>query len=77
MYRFRIRATYAGCLQSAQHQPPKSSKYWTPLCLKDRGGERDVMPPLPPGKYTALFFSDGDWHGPHVKSANLVVTGTK
>jgi hypothetical protein len=76
-YRFRIPATYTECLQSAQHQPPKSSKYWTPLCLKDGGGERDVMPPLPPGKYTALFFPYGDWHGPHVKSANLVVTGTK
>jgi hypothetical protein len=77
VYRFRMAATYTGCLQSAEHQPPKGSKYWTPLCLKGSSGERDVMPPLPPGKYTALFFPDGDWHGPHVKPANLIVTRTK
>jgi hypothetical protein len=35
------------------------------------------MPPLPAGEYTALFFPDGEWQGPHVKSAELVVTRTK
>ncbi len=77
VYRFRMPATYTECSQSAKHQLPKSSKYWTPLCLKDSSGERDIMPPLPAGKYTVLFFPDGEWHGPHVKSADLVVTGKK
>jgi len=74
VFRFKVPATYSECSQSAKHQPPKGSKYWTPLCLKDSTGERDIMPPLPPGKYTALFFPDGVWHGPRVKSAHLVVT---
>jgi hypothetical protein len=76
-YRFKVPASYAECSQSAEHQPPKSSKNWTPVCLKGSGGERDVMPPLPAGKYTALFFPDGEWHGPHVKSASLRVTETR
>ncbi len=77
VYRFKVPATYTQCSQSATHQPPKSSKYWTPLCLKDSSGQRDIMPPLPAGKYTALFFPNGGWHGPHVKSADLVITRTK
>jgi hypothetical protein len=77
VYRFKVLATYIECSQSAKHQPPKSSKYWTPLCLKESSGERDIMPPLPVGKYTALFFPYGEWHGPRVKSAVLVVTRTK
>jgi hypothetical protein len=77
VYRFKMPATYTACSQSAKTQPPKSSKYWTPLCLKDSSGERDIMPPLPAGKYTALFFPDGEWHGPHVQSAELVVTQKK
>lgn len=76
VYRFKVPATYTECSQSANDQPPKSSKYWSPLCLKDSSGQRDIMPPLPAGKYTALFFPDGEWHGPHVKSADLVVTRT-
>jgi hypothetical protein len=40
-------------------------------------GARDIMPPLPAGKYTALFFPDGKWHGPHVRPADLVVTAKK
>jgi hypothetical protein len=47
------------------------------VCLKTSSGERDIMPPLPAGKYTALFVPDGKWHGPDVKSAELVVTGKK
>jgi hypothetical protein len=77
VYRFKRPATYIGCAQSAEHQLPKSSKYWNPLCLKDSSGKRDVMPRLPAGKYTALFFPDGEWHGPPVKSADLIVTRTK
>ena len=77
VYRFEMPATYVECSQSAKHQPPRSSKYWIPLCLKNSSRQRDIMPPLPPGTYTALFFADGEWHGPHVKSADLVVTGTK
>jgi hypothetical protein len=77
VYRFKIAATYTACSQSAKHQPPRSSKYWAPLCLKDSSGERDIMPPLPAGTYTALFFPNGEWHGPHVKSADLIVTRTK
>jgi hypothetical protein len=77
VYRFRLPATYTECLQSAEQQPPKSSKDWIPVCLKDSGGQGDVMPPLPAGKYTAPFFPDGDWHGPQVKSPNLIVTRTK
>ncbi len=74
VYRFKMPATYIECSQSAKHQLPRSSKYWIPLCLKDSSGERDIMPPLPAGEYTALFFTDGEWHGPHVKSADLFVT---
>jgi hypothetical protein len=77
VYRFKMPATYTQCSQSPERQPPRRSKYWTPLCLKDPSGERDVMPPLPPGRYTALFFADGEWHGPHIESADLVVTRTK
>lgn len=77
IYQFKFPATYTECSESAEHQPPKSSKYWTPLCLKDSTGQRDIMPPLAPGKYTALFFPDGKWHGPRVNSAGLVVTTTK
>lgn len=77
VYRFKRPATYIGCAQSPKGQPPRSSKYWNPLCLENSKGERDIMPPLPAGKYTALFFADGEWHGPHVKSADLVVTPTK
>jgi hypothetical protein len=77
VYRFRMPATYTRCSQGAKDQLPKRSKYWTPPCLKDSSGERDIMPPLPPGKYTALFFPDGEWHGPHMKSAVLVVTRAK
>lgn len=77
VYRFEMPARYIACSQSAMHQPPKSSKYWSPLCLKDSSGERDIMPPLPAGDYTALFFPAGEWHGPPVKSAELVVTKTK
>jgi hypothetical protein len=74
VYRFKVPATYIACSQSAKHQLPRSSKYWNPLCLKDSSGERDIMPPLPAGKYTALFFPAGEWHGPHVKASDLVVT---
>ena len=77
VYRFKVPATYTQCSQSTQDQPPESSKNWTPLCLKDHSGQRDIMPPLPAGKYTALFFPDGEYHGPHVKSADLAVTRTK
>lgn len=33
------------------------------------------MPPLPAGKYTALFFPAGEWHGPRLKPAVLVAPG--
>jgi hypothetical protein len=75
IYRFNLRANYTRCSQSAKDQPPRSSKYWTPLCLKDTRGQRDVMPPLPAGKHSALFFPGGEWHGPHVKPAELDITG--
>jgi hypothetical protein len=74
VYRFKVAAKYVECSQSAKDQPPKSSKYWIPLCLKNSSGERDIVPALPAGKYTALFFPDGNWHGPRVKPADLVVT---
>jgi hypothetical protein len=77
VHRFKLPATYTQCSQSAKHQPPKRSKYWAPVCLEDTSGARDIMPPLPAGNYTALFFPNGVWHGPHVKSAVLVVTRTK
>jgi hypothetical protein len=76
VYRFALRATYTACSQSAAGQPPRRSRYWTPSCLKGRSGHHDVMPPLPAGRYTALFFPAGVWHGPHVKPARLVVTAT-
>lgn len=76
IYRFTVSARYTECAQSARHQRPKNSRYWTPLCLKASSGERNIMPPLPPGHYTALFFPDGRWSGPTVKSARLVVTRT-
>jgi hypothetical protein len=73
VYRFTLRLDYTACSQSAKDQPPRDSKYWTPPCLKDSGGERDIMPPLPAGRYTALFFPAGKWHGPHVKPAGVTV----
>jgi hypothetical protein len=77
VYRFKVPAAYVECSQSAKHQPPRSSKYWIPLCLKNSSGERGIMPPLPAGRYTAVFFPDGVWRGPLVKSAELVITRTK
>lgn len=74
VYRFKLRATYTACLQSSKGQPPKGSKSWEPLCLRDSKGERDIMPPLPAGKYKALFFPAGKWHGPYVRPARLIVT---
>lgn len=73
VYRFKIRAAYTECSQSARHQLPKGSKYWSPLCLKDSKGERDIMPPLPSGKYTAVFFPAGRWKGAAVTPAHLVI----
>jgi hypothetical protein len=70
----RASSLASGVQQHGFHESSKSSKYWTPLCLKESSGERDIVPPLPVGKCTALFFPDGQWHGPHVKSAVLVVT---
>lgn len=75
VYRFKVRVTYMGCTQSAANQLPKTSQYWTPLCLKDSAGERDVMPPLPTGRYTAVFVPAGKWAGPRVAGAKLSVTG--
>ncbi|MGH2843097.1 MAG: hypothetical protein ACRDKL_05860, partial [Solirubrobacteraceae bacterium] len=72
-YRFKLRATYTGCSQSARDQQPRGSPNWMPLCLKDSSGRRDRMPPLPPGDYTALFVPDGRWRGPSVMPAKLVV----
>jgi hypothetical protein len=74
VYRFTVPATYVQCSQSARDQPPRSSKYWIPLCLKDSSGHRDRMPPLPPGRYSALFFPATTWHGPHVEPATVLVT---
>jgi hypothetical protein len=74
IYRFETSAIYAECSQSAKNQPPRYSSYWIPLCLKDSRGQRDVMPPLPDGSYSALFFPAGQWHGPRVKPASLLIT---
>jgi hypothetical protein len=74
VYRFKLGATYTGCLQSAQREPPKDSANWMPLCLKDSRGERDIAPRLPAGDYTAVFLPDGKWHGPKVITATLAVT---
>lgn len=41
VYRFEVPAAYVECSQSANQQPPRSSKYWNPLCLKNPSGERD------------------------------------
>ncbi|MGO9974963.1 MAG: hypothetical protein ACLP01_19605 [Solirubrobacteraceae bacterium] len=77
IYRFDLRAIYTSCSQKAQDQPPGGSKYWMPLCRTDSVARRDIMPPLPPGQYTALFFPSGEWHGPRVQSTGLVVTRKK
>lgn len=74
VYRFKLRATYMACSQSTTDQPPTGSTYWTPPCLNGSRGQRDFVPPLPAGNYTALFFLAGKWHGPCVKPARLVVT---
>ena len=74
IYRFQMSASYQECSQSARHDRPRSSKYWEPLCRKDYAGNRDVMPPLPAGRYTALFVPAGKWNGPHVRPVTLVVT---
>jgi hypothetical protein len=77
VYRFKLSATYVACSQSTKDQPPEGSKYWLPLCHKYSRGQADIMPPLPAGKYTALFFPAGEWHGPHVKPATLQVAKKK
>lgn len=74
VYQFKVAASYTQCSQSTKGQAPEGSKYWTPVCLKDPSGRRDIQPPLPPGRYTALFFSSGKWLGPHVAPAVLTVT---
>ena len=74
VYRFNVSTTYGECTPSTRNEPPRSSNYWSPLCLKDSGGERNVMPPLPAGTYAVLFFPNGKWHGPQVKPAHLVIS---
>lgn len=74
VFRFKIRATYTACSESPNHHWPRRSKNWLPLCLKDSSGKRDVAPPLPAGKYTAVFVPNGTWKGPDVRTATLVVT---
>lgn len=74
VYQFEVRVTYMGCTQSAANQLPKTSQYWTPLCLKDSASERNVMPPLLTGRYTAVFVPAGKWTGPQVAGAKLTVT---
>lgn len=76
-YRFTTPATYAECSQRVERGPPAGSKGWIPLCLENSDGDRDIMPRLPAGRYTAVFFPDGEWHGPHVRSAELVITRGK
>jgi hypothetical protein len=76
VYRFTLRASYTECSQSTSDPTPRSSKFWIPLCLNDAAGNRDVAPPLPAGRYAALFFPAGVWHGPRVKPARLVVIAT-
>jgi hypothetical protein len=74
VYRFKLSALYTACLQSNVHRPPKDSKDWLPVCLKDSSGERNIMPSLPSGTYTVLFYPADKWDGPHVQAASLVVT---
>jgi hypothetical protein len=74
-YSFEVRATYTECGQDPKDQQPKTSKYWTPLCLKDQRGIRDVMPPLPAGPYKLRFVPNGKWTGPSVKPVSVSVTG--
>jgi hypothetical protein len=70
VYRFKLRATYTDCAQSAKGGPGM------PLCLKGSDGERDIFPTLPVGEYTAVFLPDGNWHGPKVTPATLAVTSS-
>ncbi len=56
--------------------PPRGSKDWTPLCLADRRGVRDVVPPLPAGAYTLRFIPDGQWTGPSVRPTSVILIGT-
>ena len=74
IYRFKIPARYDQCSQNSSNQQPKGSPNWTPLCLRDSHRERNIMPPLQAGKYTARFVPDGRWQGPSVKPAALTVT---
>jgi hypothetical protein len=68
VYRFRLRATYTECAESAKGEPGM------PLCLKGPDGKPDIFPTLPAGDYTAVFFPDGKWLGPKVAPAALAVT---
>ena len=72
--RFKIHAAYTACTSSLRQPYPRRSKNWLPPCLKDARGSRDVMPPLPAGSYTVLFFPNGKWLGPAVKPATLLVS---
>jgi hypothetical protein len=68
VYRFRLRATYTECAESAKGGPGM------PLCLKGSDGKPDIFPTLPAGEYTTIFFPDGKWLGPKVAPAALAVT---
>jgi hypothetical protein len=72
-YPFKVTATYLSCSQAAEDQPPRTSKNWMPLCLRDAKGERDIAPPLPAGRYAAVFYPNGKWNGPTVTSETVTV----
>jgi len=74
VFQFKIKASYTACSQLATGQRPRRSRYWNPICLKDSSGKRDIMPPLPAGRYEARFFPNGKWLGPKIADAKLTVT---
>lgn len=74
VFRVTLRARYIHCTQAAKQPWRKWSPNWAPRCLKAAGSKGNIMPPLPPGHYTAFFAADGRWTGPRVSPATFLVT---
>jgi hypothetical protein len=68
IYKTKVLTTYNHCSQQRHHRAMPTD----PNCL---GPARDVMPRLPPGRYTAKLFTSGKTAKPlHVTGATVVLT---
>ncbi|MDE3132376.1 MAG: hypothetical protein KGL16_14590 [Acidobacteriota bacterium] len=67
VFRFRIPARSIDCVGDV-------SGPGVIRCAKISSSNSTIMPLVPPGRYTTVFASGGDWAGPQIKDATLVVT---